>query len=263
MSKYAISFLLLLLLLLAGGCGGESRPASPPAPTPSGRHDMDVKPLVRELFATIPDDWNLVASQDVVQSKPFIVDVRSPDEYSKGLIEGAVNIPLQELARRLDVLPAMDREIVTVCDSGHRSTVGMVVLQLLGYKNAKSLVGGMAAWQTAKLPVVTSAAPKRPGAAPKVDPDLQATLDYYLAEIRQTDWGRMSTAALTEDRKLMSSAEMEIQPETFDQGPSLLIHLDSSDEYTQANLTKAIHIPLRELPASLDSLPLEKMVLFA
>lgn len=254
----------LLVIVVASGCSGGAPPSPTPAPAPQGRHDLDMKPMVREYFAQAPEDWNLISSQQVLNTRPLIVDVRQPEEYGKGFIEGSVNIPLAELVRSLSALPAMDKEIVLVCSTGHRSTVGMMVLQFLGYKNAKSLAGGMTDWQAAKLPVVTAPISKRPsGPAPKIDPDLQATLDYYLNEIQQVDWGRISPAALTEDRKLKSSAEQEIQPETFDQGPSLLVDVDSADAYGQANLTKAMNIALRELPGSLDTLPLDKMVLWA
>ncbi len=268
MAKTSISRVLLLLGLLmivsASGCSGGAPPAPAPPPAPQGRHDLDMKPMVREYFANAPEDWNLISSQQVLATKPFIVDVRQPEEYGKGFIEGSINIPLGELARSLSALPGMDKEIALVCSTGHRSTVGMMVLQFLGYKNAKSLTGGMTEWQAAKLPVVTSPTSKRLSSpAPKIDPDLQATLDFYLNETQQVDWGRIGPAALTEDRKLKSSAEQEIQPETFDQGPSLLVDVDSAEAYAQANLTKAMNIPLRELPGSLDTLPLDKLVLWA
>jgi hypothetical protein len=47
------------------------------------------------------------------------------------------------LAINLQALPVKDKEIVLICDSGHRSAIGMAVLQMLGYKKAKSLAGGV------------------------------------------------------------------------------------------------------------------------
>lgn len=46
--------------------------------------------------------------------KPFIVDVRQPEEYRKGHITGAKLIPLGELSQRLNEIPK-DKEIICVC----------------------------------------------------------------------------------------------------------------------------------------------------
>jgi rhodanese-related sulfurtransferase len=258
-------FFCLPVIALVGGCTGmDTTPTPPLTPTPKPRTNLDMKPFVRELLANMPADWDLIAGRDVAQAKPFIVDVRQPEEYSQGFIQGAVNIPLGELAHSLQALPAMDKDIVLVCNSGHRSTIGMAVLQLLGYKKAKSLIGGMLAWQAAKLPIVTAPVAKRlEGPTPKVNADMAATLDYYLWGLQQYDWWRISPADLTEDRKLKSSAEMDVQPETFDQGPSLLVDVDGPEEYFKLNQTKALNLPLRKLIDSLDSLPIDQLVLWA
>src|SRR4030067_600968 len=121
----------------------------------------------------------------------------------------------------------MDKDIVVVCNTGHRAAMGRAVLQMLGYKKAKSLDGGMQSWQAAKLQVVTAPIPPRPsGQAPKVNPQLGAMLDYYLVHTLPYDWCNIDAATLTPDQKRISSAESDIQPESFDQGPSLIVDVD-------------------------------------
>ncbi len=225
-----------------------------------------MKPVLRDFLASLPADWHLTTSENVAKTKPFIVDVRQPEEYSQGFIEGAVNIPLRDLVQNLQALPAMDKDIVLVCDNGHRSAIGMAILQMLGYARAKSLADGMSAWQAAKLPVVTAPVPRRPvGQAPKVNAQLQAMLDYYLVHTLPFDWGIVDPAGLTDDQKLKPSSEMEIQPETFDQGPSLLVDVDEPDEFAKASLnpTKSINAPLRSLPDNLDNMPLQETINWA
>lgn len=258
-------FLCLLIVLLASGCGGEARSLASPTAART-QADLDMKLIVRDFLADLPADWHLVRSEDVVRTKPAIVDVRQPEEYGQGFIEGAVNVPLRELAQNLQALPAPDKEVVLVCSSGHRSAIGMVVLQMLGYKKAKSLDGGMASWQAAKLPIVTAPVPPRPAAqAIKVNAQLQAMLDYYLGHTLPNDWGVVDAAGLTEDQKRKSSAELEIQPEEFDQGPSLLVDVDEPDEFAKAGLnpTKSINAPLRILPETLENMPLDQVVSWA
>ncbi len=253
----------LLIAFIASACSRVDAPTATPAATPT-QQDLDLKPILRQFLSSLPQDWNLVTSQNVATTKAFIVDVRQPEEYSQGFIEGAVNIPLRELAQNLQALPAMDKEITLVCNSGHRSAIGMAVLQMLGYSKAKSLDGGLRAWQSAKLPVVTAPVPKRPtNAAPKVNSQLQAMLDYYLVHTLPVDWGAMDQAALTEDQLRKSSSEIEAQPETFDQGRSLLVDVDGPDDFAQAHLDKAINAPLRALPDSLDNIPLQETINWA
>ncbi len=264
--KMLLLFCLLFLSSVVACSGGANPTPMVASVTPTGQGMLDMKPILSGFLANLPADEYLTTSQDVAKTKPFVVDVRQPEEYSRGFIEGAVNIPLRELALNLQALPAMDKDIVLVCDSGHRSAIGMAVLQMLGYTQAKSLTDGMNAWLAAKLPVVTAPVPRRPaGPAPKVNAQLQAMLDYYLVHTLPFDWGIVDPAGLTDDQKLKPSSELEIQPETFDQGPSLLVDVDEADEFARANLnpTKSFNAPLRSLPDNLDNMPLQETINWA
>ena len=77
-------------------------------------------------------------------NEPFVVDVREPQEFAAWSIPTSVNIPLGELEARASELPD-DREVVTVCASGARSSVAAEVLSRTG-RRAANLAGGMAAW---------------------------------------------------------------------------------------------------------------------
>lgn len=78
-------------------------------------------------------------------SKPFLLDVREPYEYSMAKLEGSVLIPLGTLPQSLEQLD-QNAEIVAYCHHGMRSAdaVGFLVQQ--GYTNVKNLVGGIDAW---------------------------------------------------------------------------------------------------------------------
>ena len=75
---------------------------------------------------------------------PFVLDVRSPDEFEAWRIPTAVNIPVDELSHRLDELPA-GVEVVVHCAAGGRSARAASLLVEAGYDVA-DLVGGMGAW---------------------------------------------------------------------------------------------------------------------
>ncbi len=84
-------------------------------------------------------------------TKPYLLDVRQPEEYRDGHIPGATLIPLGELPRRVNELPR-DREILVVCHSGNRSGSATRHLLSAGYK-ATNLSGGMIQWERAGFPV--------------------------------------------------------------------------------------------------------------
>ncbi|MCX6727322.1 MAG: rhodanese-like domain-containing protein [Candidatus Saccharibacteria bacterium] len=72
----------------------------------------------------------------------IIIDVREPEEYDRGHVPGAINIPPNEImagASKLNEVPK-DTELVLYCVSGSRSTVSMQYLQRLGFTN---LVNGI------------------------------------------------------------------------------------------------------------------------
>jgi rhodanese-related sulfurtransferase len=261
-----VLFLCLLIVLVTSACGNAPQPATSSTTISEVQRNpnVDMKPVLREFLESLPADWNLVTAQEVAKATPFIMDVRQPDEYSRGFIAGAVNIPLRELAKNLQALPDMNQDIVVVCDTGHRSAIGMAVLQMLGYKKAKTLEGGMQAWQAAKQSVVTTpVTQKQTNPAPKVNAQIQAMLDYYLVHTLPIDWGIIDVSGLVADQKLLPSSAVEAMPETYDQGPSLLVDVDTLEEFQKSILAtyhRAINLPLRQLPDTLDNMPLEATI---
>ena len=85
-----------------------------------------------------------LAARVGTDDEPFVLDVRTPEEFGEWRIPGAVNIPVTELAQRCEEVPR-DREVVTVCASGNRSSAAADFLAHQGWRVA-NLRGGMAAW---------------------------------------------------------------------------------------------------------------------
>ena len=92
------------------------------------------------------------AHRKLAQSpKPFLLDVRQPEEYRSGHIPGARLIPLSTLHNRLRELPK-NQEIICICHSGNRSASAARQLVKAGY-SAMDLRGGLIAWSRAGLPM--------------------------------------------------------------------------------------------------------------
>ncbi len=79
-------------------------------------------------------------------SRPFLLDVRRPDEFAQSHIDGATHIPLDELAQRVGELKPND-EIVINCKGGGRSARACAFLESQGFTNVANLVGGNDQWQ--------------------------------------------------------------------------------------------------------------------
>ena len=87
---------------------------------------------------------------------PLVLDVRQPEELQGelGHIAGARAIPVGELPRRLAELAEHEgTPIVTVCRSGGRSATAAAILSVAGFKDVRSMEGGMRRWNEIHLPV--------------------------------------------------------------------------------------------------------------
>ncbi|MCD2468469.1 MULTISPECIES: rhodanese-like domain-containing protein [unclassified Streptomyces] len=84
---------------------------------------------------------------------PVVVDVRTDGEReANGFLDDALHIPLSELSRRTDELPA-DRPLVVHCAGGHRSSIAASLLRHRGFQDVSDVLGGHAALaQPAGLP---------------------------------------------------------------------------------------------------------------
>lgn len=76
-----------------------------------------------------------------------LIDVREPDEYARGHVPGAVNIPVSRFPQELRRISA-GRPVHVMCESGGRSSRVTAQLQQLG-TDAVDVAGGTAAWRWA------------------------------------------------------------------------------------------------------------------
>ncbi len=85
---------------------------------------------------------------EVSRQETFLLDVRTPDEFSLGSIAHAVNIPLDELRERIEEVPK-DQRIIVFCGVGHRGYVAARILSQHGLKRVENLNGGLKTFEFA------------------------------------------------------------------------------------------------------------------
>lgn len=84
--------------------------------------------------------------------RPVAVDVRADREREEKRIGDSVAAPLSRFAEHVAKLPK-DRPLLVYCAGGYRSSIAASLLQRAGFHHVAEIAGGMAAWESAKLPV--------------------------------------------------------------------------------------------------------------
>lgn len=104
----------------------------------------------RDALEPIPADELLARARDGLVT---VIDVRPPQEYARGHVAGALNVPLDQLERRLGELP-QDREVVAYCRGPWcvLSFEAVARLREAGFQ-ARRLQDGLPEWRRAGLPV--------------------------------------------------------------------------------------------------------------
>jgi hydroxyacylglutathione hydrolase len=106
----------------------------------------DLVAITERLSA--PFAAEMLASKDA----PLAVDVRTPREREQKSVGGSVSVPLSRLAQQMETLPK-DRPLLVYCAGGYRSSIAASLLQRAGFSRVGEIAGGMAGWESAKLPV--------------------------------------------------------------------------------------------------------------
>jgi len=96
----------------------------------------------------------MVAEELEGADAPLVLDIRNPREWATKHIGGSVNIPLNHLQERMAEIPR-NRRIAVHCAGGYRSSIAASILHQYGITNLIEMAGGLAAWEAAKLPVVS------------------------------------------------------------------------------------------------------------
>jgi rhodanese-related sulfurtransferase len=235
--------------ILAGGNDawvGEDLPVVTEAFVPEAGAAPEIAPELVEVIdaalSGLPEGFALVSATnlaaELVETTPFLVDVRSNDEFATGTIEGAQHIWINEFAARLDELPEdKDANIVVFCASGYRGGIAAVMLDVLGYTNVRNLSGGTNAWKAASLPIFGAPAEVE---APAAAFEPVAFFTEYVAALPNT-FGAVRPA--------------DLKAELDGGATPLLVDVRTADEYSEGYIAGAINVPINELIAGLGYMP--------
>ena len=98
---------------------------------------MNVQPLTAPALS----EW----LADPNRTRPLLLDVREPWEFTTCRLDGSTSIPMNEVPGRLDEIP-LDAPVVCICHHGARSMQVAAFLAARGATDVHNLTGGVAAW---------------------------------------------------------------------------------------------------------------------
>lgn len=114
--------------------------------------------LIQELIDNVFNRYNAITPiAAVVQmnnTETVIIDVSEANEYKKGHINEAINVPMSKLDQKLGMLEKYKNTPMLVnCHTGAKSAPACKKLYKLGFKQVTNLIGGIQAWEDQKLPI--------------------------------------------------------------------------------------------------------------
>jgi molybdopterin/thiamine biosynthesis adenylyltransferase/rhodanese-related sulfurtransferase len=123
-------------------CGVRGAEASTPAPAAAQPGALGPGSGAAPIDAITPLELKARIDQG---DRPFILDVRNPEEIAICRIDGSTVIPLPELPQRLGELDKATPMVVH-CKSGARSQKAITLLEQAGFTRLQNLTGGILAW---------------------------------------------------------------------------------------------------------------------
>ncbi len=213
---------------------------------------------VDRYFAALPENKNQVSAADFLKAteqaeegKMMILDIRSAEDYAKGHVKGAINLPYGvDVAKALEKIPT-DIPVYVYCYSGQTASQTMFLLRLAG-KQAMNVSGGfdkgISKEENAEEYLTTEAAEfgKETYA---VDEDIKAAIEQYYKNVaKETEYAKnnMSPKALKE---LTEQGSEEIY----------VVDLRSAEDYAKGHIEGAVNLPYgKGMQKEFDKLPTDK-----
>ena len=213
---------------------------------------------VDRYFAALPENKNQVSAADFLKAteqaeegKMMILDIRSAEDYAKGHVKGAINLPYGvDVAKALEKIPT-DIPVYVYCYSGQTASQTMFLLRLAG-KQAMNVSGGfdkgISKEENAEEYLTTEAAEfgKETYA---VDEDIKAAIEQYYKNVaKETEYAKnnMSPKALKE---LTEQGSEEIY----------VVDLRSAEDYAKGHIEGAVNLPYgKGMQKEFEKLPTDK-----
>ncbi|MFQ3231219.1 rhodanese-like domain-containing protein [Reinekea sp.] len=94
-------------------------------------------------------------TQKINNEDAKVIDIRTKDEFNKGHLPNAINIPARDVQKRIGELePFKDQPIILICKTGTTAGATGAVLAKEGFSSLFKMRGGILEWQSSSLPLI-------------------------------------------------------------------------------------------------------------
>ena len=233
--------LFLALVMLTGLCSLTALGAD----KPSAEATKATYEAAKTYFEKAGSKKNMLSLEEVLAAAEagdsLLIDIRGAEDYAKGHLKGAVNIPFVQVVNYLDQLPR-DKRIIVNCFSGQ--TAGQIVgsLSLAGF-NAYSLSGGAGSF-TDTTPLETTAHEFVPAS----NAELTANEKLLLEAARYA-------MTIPEGKNVIQPTDL-----VKDLSKYFILDVRTVELFAKGHIEGATLIPYLEMGANLDKLPKDKTI---
>lgn len=213
-----------------------------------------------ELYVNMPDHRYMVAEKDFVDKvvageDMTILDIRSAEDYAKGHIKGAVNVPWGlAIAENLVNIPA-DKPLYIYCYTGQTASQAVTTFNVAGF-DAKTVNLG---WNLgiSKVEgvdaVTTTDVATLPANVTTIDPSIQFAITGYYE-------GMVALAETTYKNYKISEVDLKALVDAKDES-IVIVSARKAEDYVAGHIEGAINIPFgKDMVAGFDVLPRDKTI---
>lgn len=235
--------LLVVLAIMTGtfaACGEEAVEA--PVETPAVETNI-VEEAAMAYFANLPENLNMIGFEDVmteidVEEEMFVIDSRSPDDYSLGHVQGAVNMPFTTttIGENIEFIPD-DVPVYVYCYSGQTASQITAVLNVAG-KSATNIKGGFLrgiAVTDGYEEYLDTVEVTIPTEVYEVDPEIKAAVETYFETV--TSYNGTDTA----NQNISPAMVKDIIDAESDE--YLILSVRKAEDFAKGHLAGAMNIP--------------------
>ncbi len=198
----------------------------------------------------------------------FLISLQKPEDYAKGHVKGAINIPYGQFYKKetLNKIPK-NKKIVTICYTGHTASQAAMLLNQLGYE-AYSMKFGMIGWTSNPGPMGTVKFFTKPADYPVDVTPVDVQPSNNLPNINSGKSSKEDIILTATERYLTSGKSPTISAEdiykaiTTGDNNYFLVSLQKPEDYAKGHVKGAINIPYSQLVKEnqLRKLPLDKKI---
>ncbi|MFC2000957.1 rhodanese-like domain-containing protein [Chloroflexota bacterium] len=251
---------LFVAMPLLSACGSEAPapapvPAPAPAPTAPAAEKAEFDVVKAAVAGYLAEKATNVKAADLNMkiadgNSPYIVSIRSADDYAAGHIPGAVNLKFGELSK----IP-MDEEVLVYCYTGQSASFAVATLGVLGY-DVSNLLHGMASWSDNPDVFKKRFDAEKSQGSFKTETTPPAGESYALPVLDNTassdDAEIVKAAALTVAPKYISAADLNLK---ITEGEEMtILSVRAADHYAAGHVPGAINIGMGSLMDNLNKL---------